>query len=260
MDISFIIVNFRCLNHIKNCISSIDSFFSNSGYNYEIILVNNDTKKISNNYFDKKINIIENQNNIGFGSACNIGAKKSSGKILFFLNPDTIIKAFSPKILFDKFLDANLAIISPQLISSDNLVQKWSVGKKITPLDIILNNIGFCRSKKIWNSKKELSVDWVSGASLIIKKDIFNKIEGFDKNFFMYFEDIDLCRKIKLLNKKILFYPEFKVIHLEGKSSTNEKIKKTQYYVSQDYYFEKYYGKVISFFIKYTRKCLEIFF
>jgi N-acetylglucosaminyl-diphospho-decaprenol L-rhamnosyltransferase len=85
----------------------------------------------------------------------------------------------------------------------------------------------------------------VSGCALIIRRSVFQEIEGFDENFFLYFEDVDLCKRVKNKGYKVIVDNRTSIIHLGGKSIEQRQTRKKYYYVSQDYYFGKY-GNYIS--------------
>lgn len=251
-EISFIIVNYKDNPYLNGCLASI--FKNAATINKEIIIVNNCSK-----YSDtlENIKILEISENKGFGNACNIGAREAQGDILCFLNSDTEIVSSDFEKIVSEFNDnPKIGIIGPKLIGNDNIVQEWSAGREINLSDIILNNSGIKRSKKVWESKEKIKCDWVSGACMLIKKDLFNRLNGFDEKFFLYFEDVDLCKRAGDLNYKILYFPEFTIKHFGGKSFENKKEQKKYYYSSQDYYFQKHFGKMKPVILKLLRKVL----
>lgn len=243
MKLSIIIVNYKSYEHLLTCLTSINRFLykkNTSKNNFEVIIVNNDktdlTLPIEYPFVNQKI--INTGKNIGFGTAHNLGSIMTKGKYLLFLNPDTIfidnslIQALS-------YLDKNLKIGALGLGIIDNnrkSPQNWSCGKKTTWSSILFRNT----INKAWNKKTPQKVDWASGTALIVRKNIFRKIKGFDKNFFMYFEDQDLCLRIKSLDNKIIYYPQSKILHFNGKSWKNKKNKKESYKNSQIYFFKKH--------------------
>ncbi len=253
MKLSIILVNFKNPLFLKKCLESINK---NSFKNLEIIIVNNEEDQLKLKAFSQlKITIIENKKNLGFGKACNIGTKKAQGKYLFFLNPDTelLTENFS-SILKEFEKNPEIGIIGTQIIEKNkNQPQPWTCGKKTSFLRILFKN----SINKPWNKKIPTSVDWVSGTSFFIKKTDFQKLKGFDEKFFMYFEDQDLCLRIKNLNKRCLFYPYFSVLHHNGKSWSNDKEKKKHYYQSQDYFFKKHFNRLSCFLLSFTKKILN---
>ncbi len=252
MKFSIIIVNYNTKNLTKNCLNSI--FANCKSINFEIIVVDNNSQDSSiemlKKDFGDKIKLIANNENIGFGPANNQGAKIAKGKYLFFLNSDTIIKSdiFSAIKIF---LNSNkdIGVISPKLLLADGSEQERAYGKFPTLFSVIAEK--FKRPKIVKN--KSLEVDWVSGAALIIRKDIFKRVSGFDEKFFMYFEDIDLCRRVKDFGYKIIVFSEIAVIHLGGKSLNKFSKRKEYYYKSQNYFYKKYYGNLKMNLMRFIR-------
>ena len=199
--------------------------------------------------------MIASKDNLGFGKANNRGSKIAKGDILLFLNPDTIIE----KNIFFKLIDIfskdkNIGIVSPQLILPDHSQQLWAYGEEDKFCDLIKSKI-FSNpgaiAKNIFGNQME--VGWVSGAALSIRKDVFKKIKGFDENFFMYFEDRDLCYKVKELGYKVVVNNEIKVIHFGGKTPIFNRDRKKIYYQAQNYYWRKHYGLWSSGLMRFIR-------
>lgn len=281
MDISFIVVNYKSFQYLNSCLNSILNKVE--GFNFEVIIVNNDEIKIDNfknikeNHLErimfdydsaekikniksnKKIKIIEINKNIGFGSANNIGASISAGKYICFINPDTEIYSNNIKNLILEFKsDPSIGIIGPKIIQDSELkkeeiVQEWSVGVDLDIIELFRSKMGISRSRNFWKSKKKVEVDWITGASMFIKKTTFLRVGGFDEEFFLYYEDLDLCKKVRKLGEKIIYYPDFKIIHLGGKSNNNKYSQKIEYFKSQDYYYKKWFTKKSYFLLRFLR-------
>lgn len=268
MKLSFIIVNYRSREYLKQCIASIIEKVLQ--VDFEIIIVNNDKKRIkeiggiSSDYLEifeskeinksnKKINIIEVNENVGFSRANNIGSSRGQGEYYCFLNPDTKIISKNIKSLITKFdRDYAIGAIGPRILKNGN-IQPWSAGVDMTWREIFRGKIGMAKSEKIWRSNEEQEVGWVSGASLFMRKDVFFEVGGFDENFFLYYEDVDLCKRIKNIGKKIIYYPLFEIDHLEGKSSNKKYKQKVEYFKSQEYYYGKWFSWMVCCFSKIFR-------
>ncbi|HLN19368.1 MAG TPA: glycosyltransferase family 2 protein [Patescibacteria group bacterium] len=252
--ISIIIVNYQSKKRLDGCLTSI---FGNilSKISGEVILVNNDSNETLEEYINRfnNLRILNNRENAGFSRACNQGAGIAQGEILLFLNPDTEILSDNIEDVL-KILKTNNSIVGARLIDSQNKTHRWSAGRKINLYDLLRNNLQIPRSKKIWNSKNSISADWVSGTSLFIKKKDFEKLNGFDENFFMYFEDIDLCRRAKKGGLKIIYYPTFSIFHFGGESYGDKFEQKDNYFASQEYYFKKHCGPLQTMLLKILRK------
>jgi len=251
MNVSIIIVTYQSQDEILKCISSIYKCIID--VDFEIIIIDNastdNTIKIVKNQFPDVI-IKKNKKNEGFASANNIGSKIAKGEFLFFLNPDTEIIENTIEVLLSIYSsNPKNGIVAPQIKNVDGSIQ-LSTGKAPTiftslfeafGLYIFLSNklFGYRDSSKY---KNHLSTDWVSGACFLVKKELFDKLDGFDKNFFLYLEDADFCLRVKKkLNKNIIFTSKTNIIHAGALSSkSNSYISKLSSYRSKMYYHKKH--------------------
>jgi len=254
MILSIIIVSYNTKEFLGDCLKSV---FQNQGnLDLDIIVVDNASVDGSVEYLRKyfpQVRLIASKDNLGFGKANNRGAKIAKGDILLFLNPDTIIE----KNIFSKLVDIfskdkNIGIVSPRLILPNHSEQLWAYGEEENFWQLI--------KKKFYpvsalNSQFPSTqfLTWVSGAALSIRKNIFEKIKGFDENFFMYFEDRDLCYRTKDLGYKIVVNDEIQIIHFGGKTPIFNKDRKKIYYKAQNYYWHKHYGFLNSLLMRFVR-------
>jgi len=251
MDFSFIIINYRTLELTQQCLNSIFSHCLND--NFEIILIDNSSEDGSIEALEKKfgdrVKIIKNSSNLGFAKANNQGAKIAQGKHLFFLNSDTQLKKDILPTLKDVFIqNPNFGILSPQLLTPELQPQDGAHGRFPTLFNLLTR-----KSRENWKEEVNSSLwqtDWVSGAALVIRKSIFNETNGWDENFFLYFEDVDLCFRA---NSKIGVCPEISVIHYSGSSLKQSRKRKLYYYKSQNYFFKKQYGLTYSLLMRLIR-------
>lgn len=226
MKLSVIILSFNTAKLTKDCVTSVLNQYKNYiGKDLEVIVVDNassdDTLGLLKRI--KGIKIIENGGNFGFSKGNNIGAKNSTGNYALFLNSDTRVLDDS-FIKMVNFLDENpkVGILGGKLVDSKNRVQK-SGGNFYNLFNLFVSLFGGERMGFVRKIPKKIeAVDWVSGACLLIRKDLFNKLKGFDEQFFMYVEDMDLCFRAKNAGFLTYFYPEAKIIHEEHGSSNRE--------------------------------------
>jgi len=238
--LSVIIVNYKSADFLEKCVALVREKI-NEEFLEEIIIVNNDQKEKIELDLQDNLKIINNAKNVGFGAGNNVGAKLAKGDIVLFLNPDTeIISTEIEKVIALFNQDNKIDIVGSQLRLNNNEVQPWSAGHEISLINLIKNNLGLVKSQKIWKAEEEKMVDWVAGTALFIRKDIFEKVGGFDEKFFMYFEDMDLCKRVRETGKNILYNPNFKVRHIGGKSYQEKGFQKRDYYKAQEYYFKKH--------------------
>ena len=252
MEVSFIILNYRSEEYLRRCIKSLASHVND--VSYEIIVVNNDEKPLMIEFDSPNIKVIDNESNNGYAKGCNMGAKSAKGNILFFLNADTEFLTSGLHDFLKVFKTDNIGAAAPRLLTPEGKVQAWSAGNEITLGESIRNNMGLSRNRMLLEKEDIYHVDWVSGAALAIPKKTFIRCGGFDENFFMYFEDVDICRRIRNLGFKVTLVPTTKILHAGGKSYSSAKKQKDHYYKSQDYYFKKHFGSIICCVLGILRK------
>jgi len=223
-QLSIIIPTWNTAKITQTCINSINQHLKNK-LNYEIILVDNASTDNTTALLKSQDNLtlIKNKQNLGFSKGCNIGAKTAKADYLLFLNSDMQL-IDSNLINMLKFLQDNpqIGLIGPKFLNPDSSPQA-SVFPPQTPLNAF---------KEYWLGQKTYSkyypkklspqkVHSISGGAILIKKEIFDKIHGWDERYYFYYEDLELCRQIRKINLDIVYYPKTKVIHRHGASGTN---------------------------------------
>ncbi len=263
IDVSIIIVHYKVEKELFDCLKTIKE--SNAHYTYEVIIVDNDDKQFIAKDLRKHyswVTYIRSSGNIGFGAGNNHGAKIAKGEFLFFLNPDTTIFPDTINKLVN-FLKKNrkAGIVAPLLHDiRDKVYQQGS--RELTPLNGVFalsfinklfpnNSISNAYWLREWDQKSIYGVDVVPGTAFVIRKDIFEKIRGFDEKLFLYFEEFDLCTRVKKLGWKIYINPQAKVLHAWG-SSTKKSTKNIKQIFAQSrfYYFKKHFGVIHAFIVE----------
>lgn len=253
-DISIVIVNWKVKDLLQNCINSI--LIYKDKYNVEIFVVDNDSgdgsvEMIKNDY--PEIKLIALDKNIGFGSANNLAIKQARADYIFLLNPDTeITKDFFNNIFEYVKNNPEIDIIGPKIINDDgskqasvrrnpDLFSQVLVLLKLTNvpiLNIFLNHYFY----RDFDYNKEQSVDQIMGAAMFIKRSVFNKIDAFDEKFFVWFEEVDLCKRAKQFGLNIKYFPGAYITHHGGESFSKSNILKKQKMFNKSllYYFSKH--------------------
>lgn len=254
MILSIIIVNYNVYDLLKNCIQSIYTIVKN--VEFEIIVVDNNSplRDIENIVVDyPNVLFVKLFENVGFAKANNLAFHKSSGQYILLLNPDTIlIEDFVTGII--NLLDRNdsVSAYAPMLLNQDGTYQS-STGPRIDLFYDILESFyltGLYRKLSERKFKRnlydEFTVDWVSSACIILKREDFNNVSGFSETYFLNYEDIDLCMKIKALGKKVVYLPRYKCIHLIHRSFSERYDKLVlSRYKSKLLYFKLHYSVII---------------
>ncbi len=236
---SVIIVNYRSAEHLRRALRSLPE-----AWQWEVIVVNNDRseEKVLEEWREEGlITLVSSGGNIGFGAAANIGALHATGRFFLFLNPDTLWQwgTFSEIAeFFEKH--PKVGVIGAKMVDNSGSSEKWSAGLSLSFFELVRNNIGIPSGKHIWESRRRIGSGWVSGAALFVRKETFIAADGFDERFFLYFEDMDLCHRVRLMGQRVVLYPEVVIRHLGGKSSLSAHLQKREFYRSQRLYFEKH--------------------
>jgi GT2 family glycosyltransferase len=219
-EISIIIPTWNTALVTKKCIATIKKY-SPKGF-VEIVVVDNgstdDTEKILSKIID--IIYIRNSSNLGFSKANNIGVKKTTGKYFLFLNSDMeFLNDKLPDMLKFYRQNPNCGLIGPQFVNPDGSIQ-GSIMPPQSPKNAFkefwLGQKSY--SKYSLNTKLPNKVWAISGGAVLISREIFDKVGGWNEKYFFYYEDLDLCRSVRDLNKDVYYFPSFQVIHRHGVS------------------------------------------
>ncbi len=216
---SIIIVNYRTFDLTDRCLQSIFRFLAAG--RPEVILVDSHSgdgsgEKLREKY-GNRIKFVVADKNRGFAVANNLGAAVAHGDYLFFLNSDTLLKSDILPILAGRFAaDQKIGILAPRLLR-DGTDQPYAYSR---------NSSG--------------GLGWVSGAALAIPRPLFKKIGGWDENYFMYFEDVDLCRRVRQAGYRLEICQEIAINHLGSGSPLPFWRRKLRYYRSKIYFFFKF--------------------
>ncbi|MBU4369953.1 glycosyltransferase family 2 protein [Patescibacteria group bacterium] len=252
--LSIIILNYNHKNLLKNCLKSLKE--AGLKLDYEIIITDNNSNDGSQEFLSKfkvypvksckagspmakfnrvkslKFKVILNSQNNGYAQANNQAIKLAKGKYVLILNPDVIVLPNSIEQLI-KYLQKNkkAGMVGPQLLNPDKTVQNscYNFPKLITPA-VRRTFLG-----KLPGFKKELArylmldfdhqqikeVDWLIGACLMIKKEVLEKVGYFDERYFLYFEDVDLAKKVWQAGYKVVYFPKVQMIHFHRRLSAD---------------------------------------
>jgi len=232
-DISVIIVNYNNFDLLYQCLSTMIEY--TEGLEYEIIVFdNNSTEGNIDDILEKynHINLIKNKQNIGFAKANNIAAKRAKGKYLLLLNNDILFLENSIKKVYDFIRSRDLpCLVGCKLLNEDKSIQN-SIYSFPSATNIFASNMFlyklFPDSKKLNKScrmnntiSQPLVVDVVIGAFMLISRDIFIKMGGFDERFEFYHEDTELCYRFKKNYGDVIYFPKTEIVHIGG-GTTNK--------------------------------------
>lgn len=255
VDLSIIIVNHNTKELTQQTIDSVIK--GTHTLQYEIVVVDNSNQK--EEYYTPQegqpVILVPNVENKGFGHACNLGAKQAIGDILLFLNSDTILQ--------DKALDASVdylrkhkrvGALGIRTLLQDGTLDHGCKRGFPTPSNALYYYLGMDKrhpeSRKYGayrqtfiDDRQTSEVDAVSGSFLMIPREVWNQVGGFDEEFFMYGEDLDLCYRIKKKSYQIVYFADAQMVHLKGQSGLHTKSKEVIYhfYNAMILFYKKHY-------------------
>jgi len=269
MDLSIIIVNYKTFELTKNAIKSV---LDTVGVSFEILVVDNDSQddsyenlqlKFSEEVAKGEIKFIANSSNEGFAIANNIAIRKSIGDYILLLNSDTIVKegTIDSCLEYIKKHD-DVGAIGPKILLPDGSLDKAAKRSFPNPLNSFYKLFGISKIKR--NSKfnnynldnldenKVYEVDSLTGAYILVSKEVISEVGLLDEDYFMYGEDIDWCYRIKKAGWKIVYYGKVEIIHYKGSSSKKQKSKLIyEFYRAMYLFYNKHYKEEYSFITRF---------
>lgn len=258
MDLSVITVTWNSEDTITDQLRSVIS--ACDGLEYEQIVVDNNSndktvEKIKENFGEVKI--IENKNNLGFARANNQGYKIAKGKYILFLNPDMKFSGGSIREILDWMNDNEKVVIAGMgLLGSNNEKNEEALPRRFPRLRDVL--FIFAKLSKLFpgfldkylyrdkNFDGVTEVDTIRGSAMLAKRSFLDDVgHAFDERFFIWFEDVDVCREAYSRGYKVFYYPKVSFIDLVGQSFKKRNIfwKQWNFFSSSFKYFLKWGGK-----------------
>lgn len=239
--VDIVIVNWNSGNYLKKC---IDSIFVSGNENIinQVIVVDNNSADSSLQFIlpNQKIKLVVNKDNLGFAAACNQGFKLCTAEYILLLNPDTILFNNTIKSCAS-FMDATgeVDVLGCQLLDDDNKIAP-SCSRFPSPMRIFFDASGlskmapnFFKPSTImldWDHEQSRYVDQVMGAFMFMRKKLFEKIRYFDERFFVYYEEVDFCKRLAGIHGKVFYTTAIQAIH--SGEGTTQAVKAFRLYLN----------------------------
>jgi GT2 family glycosyltransferase len=254
-DLDIVIVNWNSGDLLRSCIGALAS--STAAPRVNVMVVDNASYDDSWNLdlSPIQIEIVRNRTNLGFAAACNQGAARGSAPFLLFLNPDTRV---APETLGKALAylsapeQARTGVLGIRLVDDSNATQQTcarepSLGRLIAQhagLDRLMPGRFVPHFMTDWDHADTREVDQVMGAFLLIRRPLFERIEGFDERYFVYYEDVDLCLSARRAGAKVVHYAGASAWHQGGGTTSQIKDRRLFYMLrSQILYADKWFGR-----------------
>ena len=261
-DVSVIIISFNTRDVLRQCLQTVER--ESEGMAVEIIVVDNASKDMSVEMVGEEfphVVLVEHAENVGFGAANNAAIRKARGRYVVLLNSDAFLEPGALRLAVEH-MDATprAGVGGARLVSADGSWQPSAHEFPSVWLDFLMisglqnkysKSRMFGRMDRSWDdSMQAAKVDWVTGAFLIVRPEALQKAGPFDEEFFLYFEEVDLCRRFKLAGYEVWYWPDIVVVHLGGESAKGGDLEVSRsgtqvmlwHMRSSLIYYRKYHG------------------
>jgi len=258
MDVTILIVEYHCIGQVADCLSSVRKWLD--ALEWECIVVSNSEyiESECEKYREELAceHFVVSPKNLGYAGGVNFGAKYASSSLLFVLNPDSILPDASVVEMIKWFSNKpELGAAGPQVIDEQGMIQPSS-RRFPRPWTFLMARSFLCKTRlgraessryfmRDYDRKQIREVDWVSGGAVLLRIDAFSDIGGLDDRYFLYMEDVDLCKSLHAAGYGVAYYPDASVIHAGQHASISLNIKSLQ---------EPHFRWHISSLWKYFRK------
>jgi GT2 family glycosyltransferase len=242
--VSMILVNYNDRDHLEACLESLRPGPLSPGR--EIVLVDNASTDGSADFVAGRypgVRLIRNAENVGFSRANNQAAREGRGDFLLFLNTDTVVSAEAVDVLMAEMDKApRVGAAGPALLRSPGRFQV-SFGRRVDFAAQFVQKmfVNPYQKVRLRRARKAREVGWLSAACLLCRREAFAAAGGFDESFFIYFEDIDLCFRMRKAGWRLLFVPQARVFHEGGATTVPRPARsRLEYRKSQVRFYEKH--------------------
>ena len=272
-SLDIVVVNWNAGELLRACLASIGAAVTERFELRRVVIVDNDSQDGSLDGLEElglPLTLIRNQTNRGFGPACNQGARESDADYVLFLNPDTRLLADSldvPLAWMDRPENAGVAVSGVQLVDESGRVARscarfprlstylWIA----TGIDRLLKNHALGYRMSEWDHTESRDVDHVMGAFYLTRRCAFDSVGGFDEDFFVYFEDLDLSRRLASAGHRAHYLADASAFHLGGGTTRAVKARRLAYFLRGKLrYARKHHALFGAFFAAATILLVEL--
>jgi GT2 family glycosyltransferase len=233
VNLSILLVSYNSRRYLADCLESITRF---APPGTEVIMADNASPDDSVEFVAREypwVRIVRSSQNLGFSAANNLAGRQASGKFILLLNADTVlIEPIAPAV---DWLGSHpeYAVVTINMLNGER-VPSACTGRFPTPLRLVLLR-NMLIAPEQFGDKYAYEVDWVQGSFLLIRAEEWRALGGLDESYFMYVEDVDLCKKAQDRGLKCVYLPRIRYIHLGGYSSArfSEQVKSLGIYVKR---------------------------
>jgi GT2 family glycosyltransferase len=252
--ISVVIVSYNVREYLDACLQSIHHAAAKFASGVEVIVFDNDSRDgtltlLKPRYPD--VIWLKSDRNLGFGTGCNRGAAMATREVLLFLNPDTLVSEDTFQVMWDFMRSQEqVGVAGCKIVNRDGSLQlacKRSFPSPHVAAFKFMGLSGLFPKSRVFgkynltflDENKTHEVDAISGSFMCIRTELFRSVGGFDEDFFMYGEDLDICFRVKLRGKRNFYHPQTTAIHFKGESAKSKPFRSFLYFYESMVIFSK---------------------
>jgi GT2 family glycosyltransferase len=254
VTLSIVIVNFRGWKRLQACLESLKQL-KQATFSWEVVIVDNCSGDGLLSLFEKEFSdfkFITNSGNNGFANGCNIGAQQSTGEFIFFLNPDTTsnLHALEQLLKVAQNHPEIILLTCTQLTKKGRNTKPYGLFFRPATMTSLLRSIyrlthKYPKETQLKSGEKVILPEWISGSAVFIKRTEFNNLGGWCEDYWMYYEDADLCKRARTAGGQIALLTDVNIIHNHGGASrvnSNTKaLTKSEVLISRHVYVNKHF-------------------
>lgn len=255
MTIGVVIVTHNSKDYIGACITSLRS----EGVTNTVVVDSASTDDTLQDVNALHVQVIALSENKGFGYAANRGAQHMNTDYVLFINPDAYLETGALRCIQD-FLKrvSEAGVIGMMLQDTHGMSEHAGYGYEPSLIRLMHRIVIPVLSAGWRTGSTPFQIDWVSGGAMVVKKAVFDQLGGFDERFFLYWEDVDFCRRVRQAGYSVWVHPQARAIHIRGASQADAALKTRIYDMSADRYYKKHYSTTIWLIQRALRKIYRI--
>jgi GT2 family glycosyltransferase len=247
-DCAVIILNWNTRDLLRDCLRSLGRLTTDE--HVEVLVVDNASADDSVAMVEREfpnVRALRSSENLGYARANNLGIRATSAPVVVLLNSDTIASPAAIEGIAQRFADdEQLGALSPLLRTPDGAGQPYGYGGEPTPTYLLrrgLMRLLFRRYLHDWHPRAAIETDWVSGACLGLRRTALERVGLLDEHMFMYFEDTDLCMRLRRAGFRVRYDPSLEIVHIGGQSLKQNPAARRAYRDSLMHLYRKHYGR-----------------
>ncbi len=250
-DVGAVVVTYNSASTIARCVQSLVV----AGCQPIVVVDNQSSDATLSLVQHLPVQVIVSPRNVGFGAACNQGSHVVATPYLLLLNPDAALQPGALALAVAYLTEhPRVAAVGLQLENEQGQAELDGWGAEVTLWSLLIRKLH--RRVRV---KMAAQCGWVSGGATLLRREAFEAVDGFDEQVFMYWEDVDLGKRLRVAGWKIVFLPTARVTHARGGSRQHRVISTAHYDQSADRYFQKHYATMICLLHRWWRRLYRLF-